>query len=63
MATPNIPPQLGSKVSMRTINYRALVIDAWGADWSKPDTAYEMSNGRRFDFTDRTNMGIYNGGA
>lgn len=63
MSTPNIPPKLGTKVTTRNINWYSMVLDVWGEDWAKPDIAYEMTNGRRFDFTDRINTGIYNGGA
>ena len=62
MATPFIPPTLGSKVSTRTISWYSMVLDVWGENWAKPDIAYEMTNGRKFDYTDRTRTGIYNGG-
>ncbi len=36
------------KPPTRTIDFGALVRQAWGDDWLKKDTAYEMSNGRLF---------------
>lgn len=43
----------------REISWLQLVQQAWGEKLNVPDTAYEFSNGRRFDSTDRTNGGIY----
>lgn len=32
----------------RPIDYAALVRQAWGDEWNKPDTAYKFSNAREF---------------
>lgn len=40
---PTIPP------TFRTIDYGAQVRRAWGDAWLEKDTAYEWSNGRKFD--------------
>ncbi len=56
---PNIPPDLGSKVSSREIDWRQEVLKQWGEDWAKPDVAYRMSNGRQFDCTDLYRQGVY----
>lgn len=55
----NIPPKNGFPVTTRTINWKQLVVTEWGEQWAKPDTAYEMSNGRKFDSTDQYTTGIY----
>lgn len=33
----------------RLFDFKALVLKHWGKDYNKPDTAYEFSNGRKFD--------------
>ena len=43
----------------RQISWLQLVQKAWGESWNTPDRAYEFSNGRHFDSTDRTNRGVY----
>lgn len=43
------PPN--SKVSTSEIDYGSLVRKEWGKEWTKPDTAYEFSNGRKFEDT------------
>jgi hypothetical protein len=48
-----------NKVQSRDIDYAALVRKQWGKEWTKPDIAYEMSNGRTFESTDATESGIY----
>lgn len=58
MAT-NIPPNLGFPVTTRTYNWGDEVRRQWGAEWARPDVAYEMSNDRKFDSTDRYATGIY----
>lgn len=65
MATdPNRLNNLGNPVSTRTINWKDLVTRAWGSEYQAPDhNIYQMSNGRGFDSTDKTDSGIYNGGA
>jgi len=39
-----------------------LFLEAWGEQWTIPDTAYEMSSGRKFDSTDQYTSGIYKRG-
>lgn len=57
-------PNLGTKVHATTTSWSARVIQAWGTEWSAPDHGvYEFSQGRKFDSTDKTNSGIYGGGA
>lgn len=51
---------LGHKVSTRELNWLDMCMRAWGAEFNAPDhAAYEWSNGRRFDSTDRGLTGIY----
>jgi hypothetical protein len=58
------PNNLGAKVTSRNINMLDLAIRSWGSEWAAPDHGvYVWSNGRRYDSTDLTNTGIYNGGA
>lgn len=59
MATPNIPQSNGSKVTTRTLDWTQMVLQQWGAEWNKPDTAYIFNDGRRFDCTDQYTSGIY----
>lgn len=54
-----IPQKNGLPVTTRNFSYADLVIREWGAEWNKPDTAYVMSNGRKFDCTDQYQTGIY----
>lgn len=64
MATPESISNLGSPVVSRTINWMDLVIRAWGSEWAAPDHGvYQFNSGRRYDSTDLTDSGIYNGGA
>ena len=51
MSSPAIPPQLGQKVTTRLLDYRSMVIQLWGEEWSKPDIAYEFSSGYTKDDT------------
>ncbi len=46
-------------VTTRTITLRELVQKAWGKEWTKPETVYQFSNGRKFESTDDTDSGIY----
>ena len=55
MSVPNTPD-----VAFRTLNYREMVMEMWGAAFNLNDIAYEMRNGRTFDSTDRYKTGIYN---
>lgn len=43
----------------RTFSFSALVKKKWGKEWTKPDVAYQFSNGRRFYSTDRAESGVY----
>ena len=46
-------------VGFRTINYESMVVEMWGPAWNMNDIAYEMSNGRKFECTDKYATGIY----
>ena len=48
------------KVSYRTLSWQDLVVREWGAEWGRPDIAYEFSNGRQANCTDQYGQGIYN---
>lgn len=51
---------LGSPVSSRTTSWADMCIRAWGPEFQAPDHgAYEWSNGRKFDSTDRGTTGVY----
>lgn len=53
---------LGYKVTTKSIDWNQQVRSAWGAEFSAPDHgAYEFSNGRKFDSTDKGMTGIYAG--
>lgn len=54
-----IPQKNGLPVTTRDYSWGDLVIREWQEEWNKPDTAYEMSDGRRFDSTDQYQTGIY----
>jgi hypothetical protein len=43
----------------RELDYTALVQRSWGKQWSKPDTAYEFSNGRKFEDTTHQGGAFY----
>ena len=43
----------------RKIDYGAQVKKAWGIEYGQADTGYIMSNGRKFDNTDRAETGVY----
>ena len=54
------PKDLGKKVTTRDFNWLDLCMRAWGADFNAPDhDIYQMSNGRRFDSTDKYLTGVY----
>lgn len=54
------PNNLGARVSVRDLNWQQLVQRAWGAEYVAPDKgAYEFSNGRKWDSTDRGLTGLY----
>jgi hypothetical protein len=51
---------LGYKVRTQSLDWNQMVRASWGAEFSAPDHgAYEFSNGRKFDSTDRGTLGIY----
>jgi hypothetical protein len=55
-----IPPELGSKVSTRTITWEDLVVKSWGSEFRAPDHGiYRFSNGQLKDSTDKYKTGIY----
>lgn len=57
---PNIPQELGSKVSTRSFGWSELPERSWGSEFNAPDHGiYEFSNGRKFDSTDKYTTGIY----
>lgn len=37
------------KVTTKVISFSELVRVRWGKEWSKPEIAYEFSNGRKFE--------------
>jgi hypothetical protein len=42
-----------------SVNWGAEVKKALGAEYSRPDIAYEFSNGRKFNSTDQSDHGVY----
>lgn len=60
----NPPAAQPPDASFRTINWGSMVETAWGSEYNAPDHGvYQFSSGSRFDSTDKTDNGIYNGGA
>jgi len=59
----SVPITLGKQVTTRSFSLMAMVIEAWGEEWSKRDISYEFSSGAKKESTDTTNKGFYNGGA
>lgn len=57
--TQRIPPSLGYPVTTRNFSWEEMVIQEWGEEWNKPDTAYVFSNGVKKDCTDQYQSGIY----
>lgn len=56
----NNPNNLGPKVTSRDFNWLDMVTRAWGSEFMAPDHGiYEMSQGRKFDSTDKGRTGIY----
>jgi hypothetical protein len=55
-----------SEVNTSIINWRDLVLKAWGPDYDEVETAYKFSNGRggarEFKSTDNSNHGVYERG-
>ena len=45
--------------TQRIIEWKPLVVKAWGDSWLKPDVSYEFSNGRKFESSDNSTSGIY----
>ena len=48
-----------AKVTTRTVSWDALVRQALGPEFNKPDVAYKFNNGRKFDSTDKGTSGVY----
>ena len=46
-------------VSFRTLNYKSMVEEMWGPAWNMNDIGYEMTNGRKFEATDKYTTGVY----
>ena len=40
-------------------SWKAIVLRKWGAEFSRSDTAYEFSNGKRYESSDRGDSGVY----
>lgn len=45
--------------TQRITDLKTIVVKAWGDQWLKPETAYEWSNGRKFESSDQSTSGIY----
>ena len=45
--------------TQRVIDFKSLVVKAFGDQWLNPETAYEFSNGRKFESSDQSTSGIY----
>lgn len=58
-----VPITLGKSVTTRQFSLMAMVIEAWGEQWTERDIAYEFSSAYTKQSTDTTNRGFYNGGA
>lgn len=57
---PIIPPDLGTKVTTRTINWSDQCERAWGSEFRAPDKrSYNFSDGISKDSTDKGRTGIY----
>ena len=55
-----LDPKINFNVTTRDYSVYDMVVRAWGSEYNIPDRgAYEFSNGRRFDSTDKNNTGIY----
>lgn len=48
-----------SEVTTRILNWRDLVLKAWGEDYDKPETVYRFSQNREFKSTDNSDHGVY----
>ena len=48
-----------NKVQTRDFDWKSLVSKSWGKDYKKPDTAYEFSNGRKFEDTTEQGGSFY----
>src|SRR5690349_5263857 len=54
------PPM--SEVNTRIINWRDVVLEAWGDAYNVPETVYNFSGARKFQSTDGSDHGIYRRG-
>lgn len=52
------PTERAHDVTGSTLDLNAEVRKLWGAEWGKPELAYEMSNGRKF-YQRTEDAGIY----
>jgi hypothetical protein len=43
----------------RTLSWLEMVLKAWGPEYSKPDIAYEFSNGEKKESTDYNGSTLY----
>lgn len=42
-------PGIQNNTASRTLDWGAIVRQSWGKEWTKRDTAYEFSNGRKME--------------
>ncbi len=54
-----MPLENTKPVTTRVLNWGAEVRKAWGDEYQKPDVAYEWSNGKKHESTDRSESGFY----
>lgn len=40
-------------------SWKAIVLRQWGPEYNRSDDAYEFSNGRKFESSDRGDSGVY----
>lgn len=48
-----------NEVTTRILNWRDLVLKAWGEEYNVPETAYKFSQAREFKSTDNSEHGVY----
>lgn len=54
-----VPFTLGKAVTTRLIDWRQMVLQDWGDEWSQRSIVYRFSSGENKQSTDSTNRGIY----
>jgi hypothetical protein len=57
----SVPVSLGKQVVTSTLNWRAMVVEAWGEEYRQRDIAYRFIDGTEKQSTDTTNRGFYSG--